>query len=188
MSTDRDAKIPDAIARQAQQQLAEAQAEEEQLELLDPLSPEEMAEAQEHLGPNAGPLAVLREARARRRGRPKGSVNRRTADTVSYLLQFGPDPLRAAQAIIATPPEVLIERSYAMDPVKKRMSYGEALSLQIRCMEMVAPYIHGKQPVKVDATIRGVIVQEQIGDLSGARGMTIDAEPLGLLPLEDDAA
>lgn len=180
MSIEPGGKVPNGLLRDAQQRMLDAAEDEVQLELIDPISPEEMADAQAELGPDAGPLTVLRAARERRRGRPKGSANRRNADTVSYLLQFGPDPLRAAMAIINTPPEVLIERSYALDPVKKRMSYSEALSLQIRCMEMVAPYLHGKQPVRVDATIRGVIVQEQIGQIMPG-GTIINGEPLGVL-------
>jgi hypothetical protein len=39
---------------------------------------------------------VLRHARERRRGRPKGAKNKRTDDLAKYLLQFGEDPLVGA--------------------------------------------------------------------------------------------
>ena len=121
-----------------------AAAEEEQLSLLDPVLPIEAAEAQERLGPLAGRLAVLQEAR-RVRGRPKGVKNRRTDDFRRYIMQFGQDPAITLMQIQSTDPEVLVERSAAMDPTKKRLSYGEAQSLRVRCAETLMPFIHSKQ-------------------------------------------
>lgn len=177
--------MDDALA-DAKRELEAATAEEEQLDLLDPISPEEMADAQEQLGASAGRIAVLRQARVNRRGRPKGARNRRTDDMVNYLSQFGPDPAVALMQIIATPPEVLVERSAAMDPPKKRLSYGEAQGMRVRAAETVMPYFHGKQPVRVDATIRGVVVKEEIGELRPVHGVTLDGDVLGTLPLGDD--
>lgn len=165
----------------------EATAEEadEQLDMLEPLTAEETAEAQEELGVNAGPLAVARHARERRRrGRPPGSKNKRTADFVEYLSRFGPDPAVAMAKIVAESEEAMIERSRILDPIKKRMSYAEARAMRIRCAEGLLPYIHGKQPVKVDATIRGVLVREEIGELREARGRVVDGVAGVLSPEE----
>jgi hypothetical protein len=84
----------DAVAADAKRLADEAAIEERQaqMDLLEPLSAEELAEAQEALGREAGPMAVMRHARETRKGRPKGSRNRRTSDTIAYLSQFGPDP------------------------------------------------------------------------------------------------
>lgn len=162
-----------------------AVAEEEQLDLLAPVTPEEKAWAQEELGPNAGNLAVLKHAREKRgRGRPKNSRNRRTDDFENYIRQFGQDPAITLMQIQSTPEEVHVERSRQMDPVKRRLSYGDAQALRVRCAEALMPYLHGKKPVTADLNIRGVIVQEQIGDVSriaGSAAAAIDGVVLGVM-------
>lgn len=175
-----------------------ARAEERQLEMLDPVTPEEMAEARELLGADVGRLTVLRHARERRRGRPKGSKNKRTEDFARYLLGFGQDPAITMMQIQSTPPEVLIEASQqpkvhsfrkdgTANVVTERMTYAEAQALRIRCAEGVMPFIHSKKPIAVDATIRGVIVQEQIGEIKRAPGVVVDGDILGVAKPEDDA-
>jgi len=171
----------DAAMREAKALVEGAAAQEEQLDLLEPITAEEMAEAQEALGANAGPLAVLREARARRRGRPRGVRNRRTADFEQYISQFGPDPAVFLAQCVGESEEAMVERSYAMDPPKRRLSWGDARAMRIRAAEALMPYRHGKQPVRVDATIRGVIVQEQIGDTGRGLGGPENSDPIGVL-------
>ncbi|MED5545637.1 MAG: hypothetical protein VYD90_10325 [Pseudomonadota bacterium] len=172
----------------------QAQAEEEQLELLDPLTPEEMAEAREKLGPSAGRLAVLRAAREERgRGRPKGAKNKRTDDFARYISQFGQDPAITLMQIQSTDPEVLIQaseqskvHSFRKDGtpniVTERMTYAEAQALRVRCAEGLMSFIHSKKPVAVDATIRGVVVHEEIGEIRRSTGAVIDGEVLGVIP------
>lgn len=189
MSTDLDQPggkeaFADAAA-ESKRLLDAARADEieaQQLEL-EPITAEEAAEAQEELGPSAKPLAVLRHAREKRKaGRPAGVRNRRTADTVAYLKQFGPDPLVAMMKIVAESEEAMVARSEQVDPVKKRMSYADARAMRIRCAETLAPYFHGKQPVQVDHTIRGVRVVQQVGDLRDARRGALDGGVKGVLP------
>jgi hypothetical protein len=144
-----------------------AAAEELQLNLLEPISPEEMVEAREELGPDAGRITVLRHAREKRRGRPKGARNKRTDDLAKYLLQFGEDPLVGAMRLATTQPEVLIEaskqekvHSFRRDGtpnlVIERMTYAEAVSLIMRAREFAGPYIHGKKPVAIEHSFAGV--------------------------------
>lgn len=172
--------IAEQLAGEAKALVEAAAADEQQLDLLEPVSAEEMAEAQEALGPNAGNLAVLRHAREKRRGRPKGSKNRRSDDFEQYIRQFGQDPAITLMQIQSTPPEVLVERSRQIDPVKRRLSYGDAQALRVRCAEGLLPYLHGKKPVTVDANIRGVMVVEEIGQLRPIGGATVDGEVLGV--------
>lgn len=143
------------MVSQSRDLLREAAAKERQLEMLDPITPEEMALAQAELGPRAGNIAVLQHARAARRGRPKGSRNRRSDDFARYIGAFGQDPAITLMQIQSTPPEVLVERSKAMDPDKRRMSYGDAQALRVRCAEALIPYIHSKKPVAVDLGVSG---------------------------------
>jgi hypothetical protein len=178
----------DEMLRSAKE-LVEASAAEEQhqLDLLaEPLTAEEVALAQEALGANAGRLTVLRQAReTRKTGRTPGSRNKRTDDFVRYLSQFGPDPAVVLMQIAGDTEEAMVERSYANDTPKRRLSWGDARAMRIRSAEALLPYFHGKQPVKVDATIRGVVVVEEFGN-APLGAMTIDADPLGLLAIEDD--
>lgn len=163
----------DGLIAQTKDMVEAAAEEAQQLDMLDPISPEEMVEAREALGPEAGRVAVLREARARR-GRRPGSRNRRTDDFVAYLSQFGSDPAVTLMQIQSTPTEVLIERSQQQkvhsfrkdgtpNIVIERLSYGDAESLRMRAAEGLLPYFHSKKPVAIDATIRGIRVIEEIG-------------------------
>jgi hypothetical protein len=169
-------------------------AREDQLSLLDPVSAEEMVEAREELGANAGHMSVLRLARERRRGRPKGARNKRTDDLAKYLLQFGEDPLVGALRLASTPPEVLIEaskqekvhsfrRDGTANRVIERMTYAEASALIMRARELVAPYIHGKKPVAIsldfsnlkDLVIEGVThTREEVENIVDADFIAIE--------------
>lgn len=189
MSTDLDqagGKVAFAeAAAESKRLLDEARAQEIEAQQLDlePITAEEAAEAQEELGRKAGPLAVLRHAREKRKaGRPAGVRNRRTRDLVAYLAQFGPDPLVALQKIVAESEEAMVARSQQLDPVQKRMSYADARAMRIRCAETLAPYFHGKQPVQVDHTIRGVRVVQQVGEMRDARRSALDGGVKGVLP------
>lgn len=158
---------------------------EEQLSLLDPLTAEELADAQESLGPDAKPLTVLREARARRRGRPKNALNRRTDDFKRYISQFGPDPAVVLTKIMADSEEVMVERSAAMDTAKRRLTWGEARAMRIRAAETLMPYHHGKMPVKMDMTFSGVsdLFIEGVTHTSEEMADILDAD---FAPLDDD--
>lgn len=156
------------LLSQSQQLVTEAQADElRQMELLDPVTPEDMLEAREALGPSAGNYAVIREARKRKRGRPPGARNKRTEDFDRYLRQFGPDPAVTLMQIQATPQEVLIENSRRIRrrvrtergveiDVMQTMTYEAATSLRIRCAEALMPYLHGKKPLQVDLSFSGL--------------------------------
>ena len=185
MSTETgDKAVARAMVDQTKALLAEARAEQEQLELLEPLTAEELDDARVAAGPGAGMVSVMREARQRRAGRPANVRNRRTDDFVKYIAQFGQDPAITLMQIQSTMPEELVARSKVMDGPKRQMSYADAQALRIRCAEALMPYLHSKKPVAIDATIRGVMVVEEIG--SALRGTTIDAgEPLGVLSIDD---
>lgn len=166
-----EAAVGDLI-QQTKEMVEAAEAEAQQLDMLDPITPEEIVEAREALGPEAGRVAVLREARARR-GRTPGSRNKRTDDFVRYLSQFGHDPAVGAMILQSTPVEVLIEQSQqervhsfrkdgTTNVVTERMTYLEAYSLKLRAAELLMPYFHSKKPVAADLTIRGVRIIEEI--------------------------
>jgi hypothetical protein len=168
------AALVDQVVRDAKDLLASEREEAKQLDMLDPIDPEDMLEARVALGPNAGNLAVLAKAREVKRGRPPGARNKRTDDFARYLLSFGQHPAITMMQVQATAPEVLIENSRRLRRRKRKengveidlmqtMSYGEALSLKIRCAEGLLPYLESKKPIAIDATIRGVRIIEEIG-------------------------
>lgn len=178
MSTDGGTRgVMDEALDQAKALVAAEAVEAEQLDMLDPVSPEDMIEAREALGPNAGKMAVLRAARERRRGRPKGSKNKRTDDFARYLLQHGQHPAITMMQIQSTAPEVLMEaskrkvtevlrggkgRNGVVRPDRtveievETMTYEAAQSLRVRCAEGLMPYLESKKPVAVDMTFAGV--------------------------------
>lgn len=157
---------------------------EQQLSLLDPVSPEEMAIAQEELGPKAGSLAVLQHARSTRRGRKKGSRNRRTEDFRKYILKFGRHPAQTLMEIQNTPPEVLVERSRMLDAPKQQLTYGAALAHIERAAEALMPFIESKQPVAVELSadgdfnllIPGINIDAADAERAAAGEFVLDAE------------
>lgn len=181
MSTDSgDIAVATAAVAEARSLLAGAAAVEEQLDLLEPLTAAELHDVRQELGAGAGLVTVMRTARERRQGRPKGSRNKRTDDFARYIGQFGQDPAITLMQIQSTPTEELVARSLLLDLPKRQMSYADAESLRIRCAEALMPYIHSKKPVAIDATIRGVIVQETIGEIRDRAGALIDGEILSV--------
>lgn len=84
------------------------------------------------------------EFERRRPGRPKGSANRTTKDTIRLLRAQGcHSPLEAAARIYSRPTAVLAEELGC-----KR---AEAAALQVRMIDASLPYWHSKQPVEVVA-------------------------------------
>lgn len=196
MSTPETGKsVVDAALADAKALLEAAQADEQQLDLLAPVTAEEMLEAREELGPEAGRLAVVRHAREKRRGRPKGSRNKRTDDFARYLLGFGQHPAITMMQIQATQPELLIEASkqekvHSFDKhgrpnlVIERMTYEAAQSLRVRCAEGLLPYLESKKPVAVDMTFNGVadLVIEGVTHTRAEMNDIVDGD---FLPLDD---
>lgn len=157
----------DEVLADAKAQFDAAAREEAQAGLFDPVTSEEMVEAREELGPEAGRLSVLRHAREKRRGRPKGARNKRTDDFAKYLLQFGRHPAITMMEIHSTQPEVLIEasqqekvHSFSKEGVARvvieRLSFDQAQSLRLRAAEGLMPYFESKMPVKVHVGFDGV--------------------------------
>lgn len=136
-------------------------AQPKQVDFLDIPTPEEMARSRKELaagGAKFDEIDVLDNAREKRvqRGRKPGSQNKRTKDFERYILQNGNrDPALILAEIASTPPEILVQRSQAMDPRKKQLTYGQAQALRSRAAEGLMPYMHGKKPVQVELTADG---------------------------------
>ena len=195
------AQVMSEALDQAKDLVATARVEAEQLDMLNP-TPEEILEARERLGPLAGNMAALREARTRQRGRPKNAKNKRTDDFARYLLQFGQHPSITMMQVQATPPEVLVENSRRtvskvlkggkdrddkiVQVVEETLTYEAAQSLRIRCAEGLLPYLESKKPVAVDMTFSGVAdlmiegvthSAEEMRDIVDADFLPVDDEP-----------
>lgn len=75
-------------------------------------------------------------------GRPAGSPNKRTEDLRRFLLHRHKHPVLAAAEIYS----MSVEDLRAVLPGLK---VAEALLIQVRCMEFVAPYMEAKMPQKI---------------------------------------
>jgi hypothetical protein len=186
MSTNHgDLAVTKEALEQAKALVEQGAAEAEQMDLFveNPITADELEDAREALGGHAGVVSVLREARKRRGGRQQGVRNRRTNDFARYIAQFGQDPAVTMMQIQSTPTEELVARSRLVDTPKRQMSYADAASLRIRCAEGLMAYVHSKQPIAVDATIRGITVVEEIG---GAAVIEAEVEELEVMREDGD--
>ena len=190
-----DAAVGRAIMTDAQAQLDAQRQDAEQLDLLEPITPEDIWDAREALGEDASPQSVTKEARARRRGRPAGSRNKRTDDLERWLLAHGQHPAVTLMQIQSTAPEVLMEASKRQkvhsfrkdgtpNVVVEHMTYEAAQSLRARCADMLMPFLVGKKPITIDHTFSGVadLIIEGVTHSSSEIGDIIDAE---FLPADD---
>lgn len=168
-----DEAIVASFVAEAKALLTEAQAEEARQDDLFQPTPEEMLEARDQLGPEAGRLSVVNHAReARRRGRPPGARNKSTSEFKKYILGFGQHPAITMMQIQATPPEILMANSRRkvtkivnagkdqpdkiVEIEEETLTYEGAQAMRIRCAEGVLPYIEGKQPIAIDMNFSGV--------------------------------
>lgn len=198
MSTDPtgDEAIGRAIMTDAQKRLDDSRVEGEQLDLLDPLTADDIWGAREALGDEATHLQVTKEARARKRGRPKNARNKRTVELERWLLGHGQHPAVTLMQIQATSAEVLMEaskrpkvHSFRKDGtpnvVTEHMTYEAAQGLRARCADILMPYLVGKKPITVDMNFSGVgdlliegvtHSQAEIGDILDAEYLPVDAD------------
>lgn len=200
MSTETgDAAIGRAIMDNAREQLDAERAQAEQLDFLEPITPEDVWDARQDLGPDADYLDVTKAARERKRGRPQGSRNRRTDDLERFLLSHGQHPAVTLMQIQSTAPEVLMEaskrrkvHSFQKDGkpnvVIEHMTYEAAQSLRARCADILMPYLVGKKPIAIDMTLRDVgdlIIEgvthtaEEIEGIVDAEYLDVDEEDQG---------
>lgn len=198
MSTDPGGKAwADGAVRAGKDALEDARTggEPEQMALLP--TPEEMADAHHFLAQDRrGGVVPVREVlgEARKRGRKPGSRNRRTDDFARWILSHGQHPAVTLMQIQSTPPEVLVERSAAMDSPKRRLTYGDAQNLRARCADILMPYLEGKKPIAVEHSVNGdfnlLIPGLNISDadarLAAAGEFVIDADVVQYLPLGID--
>lgn len=105
------------------------------------------------------------------RGRPRGSVNKSTADTVKYILSKGRHPLIALAEVVATPIDVLA----ATLGCKKI----EAAEFWRKCNDSLAPYVAQKQPMALQVeTANAGMLMLQIG--TGGQGGAGSGNAFGL--------
>ena len=86
-------------------------------------------------------------AQARQAGRPRGALNKRTADMRAYLLSRYAHPLEVLAQMISRPVDTLA--------AELECSKVEAATLVKSAAAELAPYIEGKMPVTVDVSLKG---------------------------------
>lgn len=120
------------------QPAAEAEEEAEQLALLDEL--------------DGGLASAFPRAARAGPGRPKGSINRKTMTLTAYYRARGfRDPIAAQAEFVSADPVAL------RDWFREHRAAGddgptlfEVVQLQMKVADQLAPYLHGKQPIKVE--------------------------------------
>ncbi len=100
------------------------------------------------------------KAEKRGRGRPKGSMNRKTQDFAAwYEAQGLKDPLQLQAEFMSADPvgiqAFLIEHERTYKAIGKQVglavpSLGEIVKEQLACARDLAPYLHGKAPARDD--------------------------------------
>lgn len=101
----------------------------------------------------------------RGRGRPAGSRNKSTQEWTRFILSRYPSPLMFLAEMYSRPlPELaaeLLEYSGASAPgVMTKPTYAqvvELLKIQLGAAKELAPYLHGKQPLEIQAGDKGMI-------------------------------
>ena len=96
----------------------------------------------------------------RGRGRPKGSINRKTAEFAAwYDAQGFKDPLQMQAEFMSADPvgiqAFFIEHEKTLKAIGKQFgkavpSLGEIVKEQLACARDLAPYLHGKAPQRED--------------------------------------
>lgn len=94
------------------------------------------------LGIDAGLDRVQAVGQARSVGRPRGAMNRRSAEFRRWYLEKFPHPLEAMGQALARPVDVLA--------AELGCSRLEAFQTQMQAARELAPYLEGKMPVAVD--------------------------------------
>lgn len=137
------------------------------------------------LGIDAGLEPRQAVEQARRVGRPRGAVNKRTGKVRDWLLARYAHPLEHLASIYSRPVDALAS--------ELGCSKLEAMQLQTRAAVELAPYIEGKQPVTLDVATRNdlVLIVPGLNAPAGAPGQLIEAvasgaiDPLALPDFDD---
>lgn len=104
----------------------------------------------------SGEEARNRGIQGRGAGRPPGATNKSTAAWREFLLTRYSSPLQGL-AEIANRPLMDLARELNCGMVPGFDKVMETLKLQVTCMKELAPYVHSKMPIAIDAGEKGLI-------------------------------
>lgn len=102
-------------------------------------------------------VAAVKEAR--RRGRPRGSRNRRSEDLARFILSRYAHPLEVLAQTYSRPVEDLAAQ-LGCEP-------AAAMALQVRCAAEALPYFESKKPVAVQVDTRMIQLVIAQGEAAG---------------------
>lgn len=108
------------------------------------------------------PADALRIERERRGpGRRPGSQNKASKDFAKYFVGKYGDPAAVFGEIMNMPVDQLYEQmklAQGGESKSKRITGADAMRLKLHAAETILPYVHGKQPIKVDLTRRADVI------------------------------
>lgn len=144
------------------------------------------------------------EKAAKRRGRPKGAANRKTADFADwYQAQGFKDPLVAQAQFLSSDPVAL--QAWFAEHERTMRAIGKVVGLavpalidivgeQMKCARDLAPYLHGKMPTKIEVTDErlpmlvlnlGTNQLAQAQEIAGRNAMSIGRPLVDITPNEN---
>ena len=145
--------------------VAQAMAEAGEVPAVQPMLP--LADAQAVAAAiDAGAHGSAAVDQARRVGRPKGSVNKRTEAFRAFILARYPHPGEALAATVGRPVDVLA--------AELGCTKLEAFREQMRCAGDLLPFIESKMPVAIGVSAEGQI-QLVLSSGAGDQARLIDA-------------
>lgn len=101
------------------------------------------------LPPVAVETGAERESNPKGVGRPKGARNKRTQEWADFILGRYRSPLIVMAEIYSRPVEELAHET--------GLKRSEAIALQLRAAEALAPYVHQKLPTAIDLDAKGIV-------------------------------
>lgn len=114
-------------------------------------------------------------------GRRPGALNKRSKDLAKWFIGRYGDPIGVLGEIMNTPPDLLYQQMVAAqggESKSKRITGADAFRLRNEAAKEVMPYIHGKQPLRVDVNSRADVILNIPGltDPAHLAELTGDAE------------
>lgn len=110
----------------------------------------------------ANALRTLRKAQHERGvGRPPGAGNKASKQLAKYFIEKWGDPLDVLGEIINTPTDVLVEQlklAQGGEAKHKPVRAMDAQLLRLKAVDIVLPYIRGKQPISIDLNTRADVI------------------------------
>jgi hypothetical protein len=127
-------------------------------------------------------------------GRPKGARNKASKQVAKYFISKYGNPLDVLGEIINTPVDLMVDQlklAQGGEAKHKPVRAMDAVNLRLRAVDIVMPYLYGKQPITVDVNGKADVILNIAGMTdpahlaSYADGGELSAEALEQIQVAD---